>query len=134
MMIWYACDKDDRITQVQYGDATHKVDYAYDGFGRLNTRKVYNGASSPILTSQYTYNPGGLVEDGKTFSSNQVQKIEQEHIAFTYEYDEVGNIVSEVREYKNTNPSTIKTTTYAYDALGQLIRVNDHGHDLDLHL
>jgi len=54
MMIWYACDKDDRITQVQYGDATHKVDYAYDGFGRLNTRKVYNGASSPVLTSQYT--------------------------------------------------------------------------------
>ena len=38
-------------------------------------------------------------------------------ISFEYEYDELGNIVSEKR--------VSLTTTYAYDALGQLIRVND---------
>ena len=36
---------------------------------------------------------------------------------FSYTYDNVGNITSETREGV--------TTTYAYDSLGQLTRVND---------
>ena len=48
---------------------------------------------------------------------NKVKKITQNGISFEYEYDSRGNIVSEKRGNL--------TTTYAYDALGQLIRVND---------
>ena len=46
-----------------------------------------------------------------------MKKITQNGISFEYEYDTRGNIVSEKRGNL--------TTTYAYDALGQLIRVND---------
>ena len=46
-----------------------------------------------------------------------MKKITQNGISFEYEYDSRGNIVSEKRGNL--------TTTYAYDALGQLIRVND---------
>ena len=46
-----------------------------------------------------------------------VKKITQNGISFEYEYDSRGNITSEKRGNL--------TTTYQYDALGQLIRVND---------
>ena len=46
-----------------------------------------------------------------------MKKITQNGISFEYEYDTRGNIVSEKRGNL--------TTTYAYDALRQLIRVND---------
>ena len=46
-----------------------------------------------------------------------MKKITQNGISFEYEYDSRGNIVSEKRGNL--------TTTYAYDALRQLIRVND---------
>ena len=44
-------------------------------------------------------------------------KITQPQISFEYAYDNAGNITSEKR--------SSKYTTYQYDALGQLIRVND---------
>lgn len=50
-----------------------------------------------------------------------MKKINQPGINFEYEYDTRGNIISEKR-------GTL-TTTYAYDALGQLIRVNDPHED-----
>ena len=46
-----------------------------------------------------------------------MKKITQSGISFEYTYDTRGNIISEKR-------GTL-TTTYTYDALGQLIRVND---------
>ncbi len=46
-----------------------------------------------------------------------MKKITQNGISFEYAYDTRGNIVSEKRGNL--------TTTYSYDALGQLIRVND---------
>ena len=46
-----------------------------------------------------------------------MKKIVQPGMNFEYEYDSRGNIISEKRNGAETK--------YAYDALGQLIRVND---------
>ena len=82
-----------------------------DGLGRLSTRKVYVNGSA--YTTAYAYAPGA--ESGQT--TTLVQKITQPGENHSYAYDNVGNIVSAARNGV--------TTTYAYDALGQLIRVND---------
>ena len=54
---------------------------------------------------------------GTNSTTPLVKKIAQNGISFEYEYDSRGNITSEKRGDL--------TTTYQYDALGQLIRVND---------
>ena len=54
---------------------------------------------------------------GTNSTTPLVKKITQNGISFEYEYDSRGNITSEKRGNL--------TTTYQYDALGQLIRVND---------
>ena len=64
-------------------------------------------------TTAYAYAPGA--ESGQTTAL--VQEITQPGENHSYAYDNVGNIVSAARNGV--------TTTYAYDALGQLIRVND---------
>ena len=66
------------------------------------------------LTSTYEYVDGGY---GTNSTIPLVKKIAQNGISFEYEYDTRGNITSEKRGSL--------TTTYQYDALGQLIRVND---------
>lgn len=48
--------------------------------------------------------------------------ITQKGISFAYTYDSRGNITSETRTDASGNSLT---TSYVYDALGQLIRVND---------
>ena len=62
-----------------------------------------------ILLQSRTYGTGA--------TTPLVSKITQNGIGFEYTYDNRGNIISEKRGSL--------TTTYAYDALGQLIRVND---------
>ena len=64
-------------------------------------------------TTAYAYAPGA--ESGQTTAL--VQEITQPGENHSYAYDNVGNIVSAARNGV--------TTTYVYDALGQLIRVND---------
>ena len=64
-------------------------------------------------TTAYAYAPGA--ESGQTTAL--VQEITQPGENHSYAYDNAGNIVSAARNGV--------TTTYAYDALGQLIRVND---------
>ena len=55
-------------------------------------------------------------------STNLVSKIAQPLVSFAYTYAaKTDNIVSETR----TGGSYAGTTTYEYDSLGQLIRVND---------
>ena len=88
--------------------------YTYDSLGRVSTRVVENGTDAGKLTSTYTYAAGGY---GTGSTTPLVKKIDQAHIPFEYEYDSRGNIISEKRGDL--------TTTYVYDALGQLIRVND---------
>ena len=110
----YTYDRDNRVTAIQYDGSAQKVNYTYDELGRVATRVAECGADAGKLTSSYTYGDGGY---GTNSTTPLVKKITQNSISFEYEYDSRGNIVSEKRGGQ--------TTTYAYDALGQLIRVND---------
>ena len=89
-------------------------DGLYDDLGRVTARTAECGNTAGKLTSTYTYVDGAY---GTNSTTPLVKKITQNGISFEYEYDSRGNIVSENRGNL--------TTTYAYDALGQLIRVND---------
>ncbi len=102
------------MTAIQYDGAAQKVSYAYDDLGRVTTRTAECGNTAGKLTSTYTYVDGAY---GTNSTTPLVKKITQNGISFEYTYDNRGNIVSEKRGNL--------TTTYAYDALGQLIRVND---------
>ena len=66
------------------------------------------------MTTNYGYADGSY---GAGSTTPLVSSIQQTGVSFAYTYDNRGNIVSETRNGA--------TTTYAYDALGQLIRVND---------
>ena len=107
----FGYDREDRPTALTYGSSASRTENAYDGPGRLSTRKVYVNGSA--YTTAYAYAPGA--ESGQTTAL--VQEITQPGENHSYAYDNVGNIVSAARNGV--------TTTYAYDALGQLIRVND---------
>ena len=107
----FGYDREDRPTALTYGSSASKTENAFDGLGRLSTRKVYVNGSA--YTTAYAYAPGA--ESGQTTAL--VQQITQPGENHSYAYDDVGNIIAATRNGI--------TTTYAYDALGQLIRVND---------
>ena len=109
-----AYDRDNRATTINYDGGAHKVAYTYDELGRLKTRTAECGADAGKLTSTYEYVDGGYDTNSTT---PLVKKIAQNGVSFEYEYDSRGNITSEKRGNL--------ITTYQYDALGQLIRVND---------
>ena len=88
---------------LQHANA-NSIQTAYDGLGRLSTRKVYVNGSA--YTTAYAYAPGA--ESGQTTAL--VQEITQPGENHSYAYDNAGNIVSATRNGI--------TTTYAYDALG----------------
>ncbi len=115
----YTYDKDDRTTAIQYDDAEHKVEYTYDALNRITARKVTNGTNA--YETKYGYVAGNTTKYGAGATTPLISTITQGADAnamnFAYEYDSQGNIVSE-----NRNGDV---TTYSYDALGQLIRVND---------
>ena len=102
------------MTGITYDGGSHKVNYTYDELGRVASRVAECGADAGKLTSTYEYVDGGY---GTNSTTPLVKKITQNGISFEYEYDSRGNITSEKRGDL--------TTTYQYDALGQLIRVND---------
>ena len=81
---------------------------------RIKVDSTECGADAGKLTSTYEYVDGGY---GTNSTTPLVKKITQSGTSFEYTYDIRGNIISEKR-------GTL-TTTYAYDALGQLTRVND---------
>ena len=54
-----------------------------------------------------------------------MESIQQPGVSFDYAYDNRGNIISEKRYAPGTAEADKLETTYEYDALGQLIRVND---------
>ena len=110
----YIYDRDNRLTELKYDDGTHKVSYTYDELGRVASRVAECGTDAGKLTSTYTYVDGGY---GANSTTSLAKKITQNGISFEYAYDPRGNIISEKRGDL--------TTTYQYDALGQLIRVND---------
>ena len=105
----FAYDADSRPKRIEFdGEA---LEYAYDTLGRLASRKI------GTVETQYEYLPGDETHYGAGASTNLVKKITQNGMNFEYAYDNRGNIISEKRGEL--------TTTYAYDALGQVIRVND---------
>lgn len=109
----YTYDNDNRVTEIGFG-GNDKVKYTYDNLGRVSGRIVENGTDAGKLKASYTFAAGGH-GDGSTTSL--VKKIDQPLIPFEYTYDNRGNIKTEKRGNL--------TTSYEYDALGQLIRVND---------
>ena len=115
----YTYDADNRVTKVRYNSSdTSKVDYVYDKLNRITSRTVTNGTSA--YATQYAYAPGAAVygENATTPLVSSITQGEGENaMNFAYTYDNRGNITSETRNGL--------TTTYVYDALGQLIRVND---------
>ena len=115
----YTYDADNRVTKVCYNSSeTSKVDYGYDKLNRITSRTVTNGTSA--YATQYAYVPGAVAY-GENATTPLVSSITQGEGAsamnFAYTYDNRGNITSETRN--------CLTTTYVYDTLGQLIRVND---------
>ena len=115
----YTYDADNRVTKVRYnGSDTSKVDYVYDKLNRITSRTVTNGTSA--YATQYAYAPGATAygENATTPLVSSITQGEGENaMNFAYTYDNRGNITSETRNGL--------TTTYVYDALGQLVRVND---------
>ena len=115
----YTYDADNRVTKVRYNSSeTSKVDYGYDKLNRITSRTVTNGASA--YATQYAYAPGATTygENATTPLVSSITQGEGENaMNFAYTYDNRGNITSETRNGL--------TTTYVYDALGQLVRVND---------
>ena len=112
----YTYDVDNRVTQMQFDDSLHKIAYTYDELGRIKTRALTNGSSA--YTTTYTFVAGGY---GTNSTTSLVAGISQgtgsNAMNFAYAYDSRGYITSETRNGA--------VTTYTYDALGQLIRVND---------
>ena len=115
----YTYDADNRVTKVRYNSSdTSKVDYVYDKLNRITSRTVTNGTSA--YATQYAYAPGAVVygENATTPLVSSITQGEGENaMNFAYTYDNRGNITSETRNGL--------TTTYVYDALGQLVRVNE---------
>ena len=114
----YAYDADNRATEVKYNSSNStKVNYTYDKLNRITQRSVTNGAA---YATQFDYVQGAAAY-GTNATTSLVQSITQgsgaNALNFSYTYDSRGNITSETRNGV--------TTTYEYDALGQLTRVND---------
>lgn len=109
----YTYDNDNRVTEIGFG-GNDKVKYTYDNVGRMSGRIVENGTDDGKVEAAYTFVSGGH-GDGST--TPLVEKIDRTQIPFEYTYDSRGNIKTEKRGNL--------TTSYEYDAIGQLIRVND---------
>ena len=93
------------------------VDCTYNRLNRITSRKTTNSVE---YNTQYGYVQGASAY-GTNATTPLVASITQgsgaNAFSLAYTYDSRGNITSETR---NGN-----TTTYEYDALGQLVRVND---------
>ena len=105
-------DNENRPTSLRYNGTINRTDYVYDALGRISSRNaVLNNA---FYLSSYSYAAGGY---GANSTSPLVSSITQSGHNLSYAYDDNGNITSAV--YKG------QTIGYVYDALGQLVRVND---------
>ncbi len=112
----FTYDIENRPTNLTYGSTSNKVDYTYDALGRISTRKMTAGGST--FTGTYYYKDGDYGNGSTTSLVSEIRIVGGNQTRFlSYEYDDVGNIIS--AEYNNMY------TTYAYDNLGQMVRCND---------
>ena len=109
----FTYDNENRPTNVQYSNSTNSVSYVYDALGRMTQRTVANAGNN--YTTTYAFAAGG---HGTNSTTDLITSVTQNGFNFSYEYDDVGNIISETRNGQ--------TTTYEYDALGQLIQIIAH--------
>jgi RHS repeat-associated protein len=134
----YNYDRDDRTAKIAYepGSGIHGVEYVYDSVNRVASVKRGTATITkvsgkkdreiavteiPALGTAYTFAQGDT-NYGAGATTPLVAGITHGPAAapvmvFGYAYDDCGNIVSETRDGL--------TTTYKYDKLGQLTRVND---------
>ena len=80
----YTYDKDNRLTKATEGAIS--ADYAYDSFSRMTGLTVKNG-SSPVVNTAVTY-----VDPSSSATSTQVKTWNNGKTAYTYTYDNKGNI------------------------------------------
>ncbi len=95
----------DQIYSVSW-NGNEKVSYTYDALGRLTNKKIAS------FNNLYSYQD---VDEGRT--TTLVNSVQTPAGTYTYTYDGIGNILS-------LTDGTY-TTSYEYDSLNQLTRVND---------
>ena len=108
----FTYDSENKPTQLSYGSTSNKVNYTYDAIGRIKTRTVT--VSGTGYETSYSYTEGST-GDGTT--TPLISKMTQTGETCSYSYDSRGNIQGMRRDGIRT--------AYVYDAIGQLIRVND---------
>lgn len=114
----------DQIYKVSW-NGEEKLNFVYDPLGRLNAKTIIlctdeeassvggDDLGAPKLTTEYTYYDTGDNHTTALLKSMSLNGLTD----FRYTYDAVGNIQS---MYNGAS-----TTTYEYDELNQLVRVND---------
>ena len=106
----YAYDKDNRLTKATEG--TISANYTYDSFSRMTGLTAKNGSTSVVSTA-VTY-----VDPSSSATSTQVKTWNNGKAAYTYTYDNKGNITSITgggQEFE-----------YRYDKYGRLISAEDY--------
>ena len=106
----YAYDKDNRLTKATEG--TISANYTYDSFSRMTGLTAKNGSTSVVNTA-VTY-----VDPSSSATSTQVKTWNNGKAAYTYTYDNKGNITSITgggQEFE-----------YRYDKYGRLISAEDY--------
>jgi len=105
----YEYDVVDRLSKV-YDESETIAEYEYDA----NSQLISNVRNDIITT--YNYNELGQIEILTT------TQLHENIMQFEYEYDKIGNIVSEVR----TEGDKTNNRTYTYDAADQLTEFTDN--------
>ena len=106
----YAYDKDNRLTKATEG--TISANYTYDSFSRMTGLTAKNGSTSVVNTA-VTY-----VDPSSSATSTQVKTWDNGKAAYTYTYDDKGNITSFTGGGQEFD--------YQYDRYGRLISAEDY--------
>ncbi len=93
-------------------------EYTYDHLGRLNYYYLNLGANKVLVNPVY-YASERNTDNSTTYQTTQIQREEIGDRAYSYTYDDVGNILT-IRELKSGAASYVDKVSYTYDSLGQL--------------
>ena len=110
----YGYDSIGRLTTEHYSEGNSAIwsaSYSFDDFDNRTT-KVYNDlVSSTQTTTQYAYDLANRLT-GETVSGS-------DGYAYTYNYDDSGNLLSKVKNQNNTETVEIQNT---YDAFNRMVQ------------